>query len=146
MLGDDDKALDRRATVARIFRGDRDPVCCSGKGRFRVAVTKTPVADNVVSGGRARIQCRGQWTIGHLVCFERVLGSVAITGDDDGDRFALIAHPLCRQAPMRDRRFDGSGEGPCPATGVLAGQGASHPRHRHCPGCINCQDLGVGVR
>jgi len=41
MLGDDDKAFDRRAAVARIFRGNRDPACCRGKSGFRIAVNES---------------------------------------------------------------------------------------------------------
>ena len=145
MLGDDDEALHRRAAIARILRGDPDAVRRRGKGGFGVAVAEVPVADDI-SSGVARIEYGGQWAIRDLDHFERVFRPVAVAGDDNGDRLALIAHALDRQAPMLDRRLDGGDEGPGQVPDVLAGNDASHTRHRQGPGCIDRQDLGMGVR
>jgi hypothetical protein len=146
MLGDDDETLDRRAAIARIVRGDRDALRRRGKGGFRVAVAEAPVADDIVSGGDARIEHGRQRAVCHVDGFERVLGPVTVARDDNGNRLALIAHARDRETPMLDRRFDGGDQGPGPALGVLAGHHAIDTRHGQCPGRVDRQDLGMGVR
>jgi len=130
IFSDDDKALDRRAGVARISCGDRNPVGRGGKRRLRFAVAEAPVADDVVDRGGARIDGRRQRTVGDLDRFERVLGPIAVAGDNHGDRLALVAHAAGGEAPMLDRRPDGGGKGPGPAPGVFTGDDALDTRHR----------------
>jgi hypothetical protein len=64
----------------------------------------------------------------------------------DRYRFADIAHPVDRQAPLLHRGLDRDRKGPGPAPRVLAGNGARDPRHRERGGGIDRDELGMRVR
>jgi hypothetical protein len=136
VFGDDDEALDWRAAVTRILSGNRDPIWRHGKSGFGVSIAKVPVANDIVSG-RPWIEPGRQRSVGDVDHFECVLGPVAVAGDDDGDRLALIAHALGREAPVLDRRLDSGDKRPGPAPGVLGGHDAIDTRHRQCPSRID---------
>ena len=54
VFGDHDKAFERTGGITRVAGRDRDFVGCRGKGRFRVAVTKRAVADDVRADRRVQ--------------------------------------------------------------------------------------------
>ena len=99
------------------MHGDRDAVRGLCKHLFWIAVAEAAFAGEIAVQAfmqhrlrrierRERIDHRRQRLVVDLDQVERVLGEIAVGGDDDRDRLADIAHAADRDRPAFDRRLD----------------------------------------
>lgn len=93
-----------------------------------------------------RVDDHGQRVVGDIDEIDAVLGDVAVVGDDDGDRFADVAHAADRQRPLVDGLLQHDQEGIGHRGDVLAGQHRVNARQGQGAGGIDRVDLGVRVR
>ena len=138
---------------------DREPHRVRGerKRALRVPVTKRTIADDVAADRGVQDRC----TVGQR-CFrvhdrrqprvfdpdmrKRVLGHVAIVGDDHCHGLAGVAHALLREAPVLHRLLDADDERLRPRANVGARKHRVHARFaQRCAG-VDADDIGVRVR
>ena len=142
MRRDHDIAFDRREREAMERHRHGDAAIGAGEGALRVAIREVAHRDfvglgfgmqerRVVLAGRDRIDHRRERFIVDLHQLGRVLGDIAVLGDDQRHRLADIAHTLDGERPLPHRRLDRSEERIGQLADLLAGD--ARPRRRHAP-------------
>ncbi len=156
-LGNHHAAFDRRAGVARIVRGQRDPVRRGGKGGLWLAVAEVAVAHHIgayagmqdgrIVGQRSLDRYhRRQHAVIHPHQVERVFGQCTALGHYHGHRLAHIAHAVHGQRPLLHWRLHGDHEGARPGCQVGAGQHGMHARRGKRGGGIDGAKFGMCMR
>ena len=132
ILRDHDVAFHRRVREPRIIRGELDDPVGFFEGALGVAVGKFAHRNFVGLGFRVqqgrgflarleRIDHRRQRAIFDAHEIGRVLGEIAVLGDDKRDRLADIAHAPDRERPLMHRRLERDQERIGKLLDVLAG-------------------------
>ena len=93
--------MQRPVPDRRSESSDRSRHCRQSR-RARTGASALRAASGSITAGRISITRLDQ--------VNGVFGEIAIGGDDDGDRFAGVAHPTDRDRPAFDRRLDADHE------------------------------------
>ena len=108
-VGDDAVALDRRARAAREAEVLAHDEVGAAPRRRRRRRRRSAVVHHVASGCD-RVEHGVERVVVDLDELGRVLRDVAVTGDDDRDRLADVAHGVDRRGVLRDAGLDPSGK------------------------------------
>jgi hypothetical protein len=140
-FGHDAVALDRRAAPTREVEALLDDKIGGRESSFRVAVAERPIRNDFPL---VRVEHRVERLVVDLDEFERVLGEIAIAGDDDRDRLAGVPHRLVGGRVVGSRAVDADREGARHRGDFGARQHADDARERERRSRVQARDSRMG--